>query len=103
MNHTRFNRLTDENLSSLSGSGFPPVKEEGATHLFLPINDNPDVNQMSGGTHWSLLVVSILDQLALHYDSSYPCNHEEAKTATSKLSKMLDIPLRLMDLDDTPQ
>jgi hypothetical protein len=43
----------------------PPLKS--ARFIFLPINDNPDVEAIAGGWHWSLLVVSMLDRKAFNY------------------------------------
>ncbi|KAL8663657.1 MAG: hypothetical protein Q9202_003727 [Teloschistes flavicans] len=73
------------------------------THIFLPINDccNPSVAE--GGSHWSLLVVSIIDGLAFHYDSLHPSNKDEAVTTTKKLGTLLDKELQFLDLADTPQ
>ncbi|KAL9634148.1 MAG: hypothetical protein Q9164_004265 [Protoblastenia rupestris] len=73
------------------------------THIFLPINDCKNVNQAEGGSHWSLLLVSVLDAVAFHYDSLQPANHTEAEHATAKLSQLLKRPLRFVDLTDSPR
>ncbi|KAL8944524.1 MAG: hypothetical protein Q9216_000434 [Gyalolechia sp. 2 TL-2023] len=57
----------------------------------------------AGGSHWSLLVVSVVDAVAFHYDSLHPANREEATTTTKKLSKLLNKNLRFHDLPDSPQ
>ncbi|KFZ06792.1 hypothetical protein V501_07077 [Pseudogymnoascus sp. VKM F-4519 (FW-2642)] len=73
------------------------------THIFLPINDARNVSVAEGGSHWSLLLVSIIDGVAFHYDSMSPSNYNEAANATHKLSTLIGKPLRFMNLDDSPQ
>ncbi|OJD23594.1 hypothetical protein ACJ73_05046 [Blastomyces percursus] len=72
------------------------------SHIFLPINDCRNVNEAEGGTHWSLLLVSVVDGVAFHYDSLPPGNCEEALQATQKLSNLLNKQLRFINLDDSP-
>lgn len=74
-----------------------------ATHVFLPINDCRNVTEAEGGTHWSLLVVSIVDHVAFHYDSLPPGNRMEAGTITMKLGVLLNCPIRFVHLEDAPQ
>jgi len=73
------------------------------THIFLPINDARNVSVAEGGSHWSLLLVSVIDGVAFHYDSMTPSNYNEARLATDKISQLLGRPLRFMNLEDTPQ
>ncbi|TQV90396.1 cmp-sialic acid transporter [Cordyceps javanica] len=73
------------------------------THIFLPINDNRNVADAEGGSHWSLLLVSVHDGLAFHYDSLGSANFDEGKLATRKLSQLLRRELRFINLDDSPQ
>ncbi|KAK7403171.1 hypothetical protein AK830_g1237 [Neonectria ditissima] len=73
------------------------------THIFLPINDNRNVGVAEGGSHWSLLLVSVLDGVAFHYDSLGGSNYAEAKLATRKLSQIVQRPLRFINLEDCPQ
>lgn len=73
------------------------------SHIFLPVNDCRDVNEAEGGTHWSLLLVSMVDGIAFHYDSLPPGNQTEAFTLQGKLSLLLDRPLRFMQLTDSPE
>ncbi|RKU40045.1 hypothetical protein DL546_000893 [Coniochaeta pulveracea] len=82
-------------------SALPSFK--GVTHIFLPINDNRDVQQAEGGSHWSLLLISTLDGVAFHYDSMRGSNYNEGKIASNRMSKILGIPLRYQQLDDCPQ
>lgn len=73
------------------------------THAFLPINDNRNVGMAEGGSHWSLLLVSVLDGVAFHYDSLGGANYAEANLATRKLSEIVHRPLRFVNLEDCPQ
>lgn len=73
------------------------------THIFLPINDNTDVEHAEGGSHWSLLLVSIIDGVSFHYDSLSPSNHHEARHVSAKLEQLLQRPLRFIHMEDAPQ
>ncbi|KAF7906810.1 hypothetical protein EAF00_001088 [Botryotinia globosa] len=73
------------------------------THIFLPVNDNRNVSQAEGGSHWTLLLVSVIDGVAFHYDSLSPSNYEEANTTTYKLGQLLGRQLKFLNLQDTPQ
>ena len=73
------------------------------THIFLPINDCRNVEVAEGGSHWSLLLVSVIDAVAFHYDSMNPMNEQEAALATQKIGQLLGKPLRFHNLDDSPQ
>lgn len=74
-----------------------------AQFLFLPINDNPDVSAVEGGTHWSLMVISIVDHKALYYDSMYNGLVTSAATQMRKqMSRLLRVDLDLISVI-TPQ
>ncbi|KAL8700579.1 MAG: hypothetical protein Q9201_005373 [Fulgogasparrea decipioides] len=73
------------------------------THIFLPINDCINPSMAEGGSHWSLLVVSVVDGVAFHYDSLNPANKDRAITTSKKLSILLGKELQFMDLQDSPQ
>ena len=75
------------------------------SHVFLPINNNTDVEEAEGGSHWSLLLVSLKDNVAFHYDSMFPTNEENAKLATQKLKKYLrrEDDIRFVDIEGAPQ
>jgi sentrin-specific protease 8 len=73
------------------------------THIFLPINDCRTVDIAEGGSHWSLLLVSIIDGVAFHYDSLSPSNIDEAKLASFKFQQLLGKPLQFVNLNDSPQ
>lgn len=74
-----------------------------STHIFLPINDSSSPNLPEGGSHWSLLLVSLIDNVAFHYDSLFPANANPAATACHKFSQLLQRPLQFINLQDTPQ
>ncbi|PSN65603.1 cysteine proteinase [Corynespora cassiicola Philippines] len=78
-------------------------KFDTVTHIFLPINDNSDVTHAEGGSHWSLLLVSIIDGVAFHYDSLSPSNDREARNTSQKLEILLGKRLRFCHMDDAPQ
>ena len=73
------------------------------SHIFLPINDCRNVEVAEGGSHWSLLVVSLADQYAFHYDSLNPANRNEAQLVSNKISQLLGKPIRFINLEDSPQ
>lgn len=73
------------------------------THIFLPINDCRNVEQAEGGSHWSLLLVSVVDGVSFHYDSLSAANFHDAQHASNKISQLLCRPLRFINLDDSPQ
>ena len=75
----------------------------GVTHIFLPITDCTDPNAVEGGSHWSLLLVSVVDGVAFHYDSLSQMNEKDAWTILNKISKLLNVQLKFIQLGDTPQ
>ncbi|KAK6077691.1 Ulp1 protease family protein [Seiridium cupressi] len=75
----------------------------GVTHIFLPINDNRNVSQAEGGSHWSLLLVSIIDGVAFHYDSLEGANNDEALLCLRRLEPVLRKKLRFHHLSECPQ
>ncbi|KAL9057597.1 MAG: hypothetical protein Q9162_002212 [Coniocarpon cinnabarinum] len=75
----------------------------GITHIFLPINDCTSADLPEGGSHWSLLLVSVLDNIAFHYDSLYPANKHAAEHCFNHFQKLLNKPMRFVNLKDSPQ
>ena len=73
------------------------------THIFLPINDCRSVDVAEGGSHWSLLLVSLIDGVSFHYDSLTPSNYQEGKLVSNLISRLIGKPLRFINLDDSPQ
>ena len=75
----------------------------GTTHVFLPINDCADVTAAEGGSHWSLLLVSVIDGVAFHYDSMSASNDREARSTAGKMERLLGRELRYIPMHDSPQ
>lgn len=73
------------------------------THVFLPISDSRDRWNADSGSHWSLLLVSVIDRVAFHYDSLGGSNFSAAKRGVERLSFVLGVSLRFHQLEDTPQ
>ncbi|KAL2193740.1 hypothetical protein P885DRAFT_71942 [Corynascus similis CBS 632.67] len=73
------------------------------THIFLPISDSRDRWNADSGSHWSLLLVSVIDRVAFHYDSLGGSNFSAARRGAERLGIVLGIPLRFHQLEDTPQ
>ncbi|KAF1987790.1 cysteine proteinase [Aulographum hederae CBS 113979] len=73
------------------------------THIFLPVNDNNNVAQAEGGSHWSLLLVSSLDGCAFHYDSMSDDNVRYASNVANKLGVLLGKQLKFLSMRDSPQ
>ncbi|KAL2017743.1 hypothetical protein VTK56DRAFT_1713 [Thermocarpiscus australiensis] len=83
------------------GSALPNFHK--VTHIFLPVNDNRDRMRADGGSHWSLLLVSVIDRVAFHYDSLGGANYYEAQRCADRLGRVLGIPLQFHQLSDCPQ
>lgn len=67
------------------------------------MTDNSDPERAEGGTHWSLLLVSIIDGVSFHYDSLPPGNAREAQFCTHQLATLLNKQLRFINLTDSPE
>lgn len=72
------------------------------THIFLPVNDNHNPALAEDGSHWSLLLVSVVDGVSFHYDSMQNANEHEAKIVNRKLSALLGRDVRFVNMNDTP-
>ncbi|CAK7231364.1 hypothetical protein SCUCBS95973_007885 [Sporothrix curviconia] len=73
------------------------------THIFMPISDAKDLSRSESGSHWSLLLVSVIDGVAFHYDSMGTSNLREARNVTARMAVLLGRHLRFRHIDDTPQ
>jgi len=73
------------------------------THIFLPVNNAKNVEIPEAGSHWSLLVVSIIDGVSFHYDSLGGDNHGDAHVVSRQLSQLLGKPLRFAQMHHVPQ
>jgi sentrin-specific protease 8 len=75
------------------------------THIFLPINDTRNASVSKSGSHWSLLVVSVIDRVAFHYDS-HPLsnfNRNESRQALDKICTLLRRSMKWINMDDSLQ
>lgn len=72
------------------------------THIFLPINDSNKPEIAESGSHWSLLLISVIDGVAYHYDSLRQGNETKAGFATGQMSVLLGKRLRFTPLEDSP-
>ncbi|CCH41875.1 Sentrin-specific protease 2 [Wickerhamomyces ciferrii] len=79
----------------------PPL--ENSKFIFLPVNDNDDVETASAGSHWSLIVISLLDQTAFIYDTMERANETEAIQVIKKLMEYLGYQLKIKIIENTPQ
>jgi sentrin-specific protease 8 len=83
------------------GSALPNFQR--VTHIFLPVNDSRDRDRADGGSHWSLLLVSVIDGVAFHYDSLGGANFVEAQKGADRLGRVLGMPLKFHQMEDSPQ
>lgn len=67
-----------------------PLDAKSKDFIFFALNDN-EQTEHSGGTHWSLLVLSQPEQLMFHYDSSRGANQDQAVYLSKKLLKYLGL------------
>lgn len=81
------------------------------THVFVMVNDEhsqsgdtlgPSLDQYRG-SHWSLLLVSLVDGLAFHYDSLNSSNDATARKIAARMGVFTEKPLNYVDIKDTPQ
>ncbi|GMF00207.1 unnamed protein product [[Candida] boidinii] len=89
---------TDPNL--LKGV-LPPI--EKSKFIFLPVNDNEDLGVGEGGSHWSLLLISLVDNTAIIYDSMLLANETETLRLIKNLEVYLGVKLKVINDDQTPQ
>lgn len=78
----------------------------GVTHMFVPVNDSDQSSSGRGtleGSHWSLVLVSMVDGVAFYYDSIGRTNYDEAARIIRNLAAVLGMQLRFIPLNDTPQ
>lgn len=79
------------NTSEELKQSLAPLKLPQKQYVFMPINNNSDVNS-TGGTHWALLVYSRKENKFMYYDSAGTLNLSEAKLAKQKITAVLDVP-----------
>jgi Ulp1 family protease len=79
LSHTSISAI--ETLQSL---GYTPFT---TTLIIFPVNNNKDVSQAGGGSHWSLLVYNTLDNTFYHYDSCSNMNESAALELATSLQQ----------------
>ncbi|KAI0463196.1 hypothetical protein LJB42_003216 [Komagataella kurtzmanii] len=79
----------------------PPLDKSG--FIFLPLNDNDDLEMAEGGSHWCLLVVAVHDNKCFLYDSLENANLTESVALVSKLSTLLNRRIQLVENTHCPQ
>ncbi len=66
-----------------------PLKLKQCDVIFMAVNDNPNVTQAEGGTHWSLLIWVRQECTFVHLDSYGGVNNEPARDTAKKLHAVL--------------
>lgn len=89
-----------ENVEELRGV-IPAIDK--SSFVFLPLNDNEDLEAAEGGSHWNLVIASLLDRKAYVYDTMEGANEREAKNLVKKLESFLDMPFQIVENLHTPQ
>ncbi|KAK9452057.1 uncharacterized protein V1518DRAFT_410257 [Limtongia smithiae] len=62
-----------------------------AKYIFLPINNNKDVDFAEGGSHWSLLVIDMPHRAGYYYDTLDDCNIHNGERVAHKLAELVGI------------
>jgi len=70
--------------------------------IFMPINNNPDI-ETAGGSHWSLLVYKRERNLFAYYDSASSSNMKAVQRAAQKIWPILSEQEPLFQLQNCPQ
>lgn len=76
---------------------------EQAHYVFLPINDNDDVDLAEGGSHWSLLIVDLQKKEGFYYDTLDDTNVAPAEVVAKKLAILDNCPQFTLYSLPTPQ
>lgn len=92
---------SDSEALAVIGEALPDFSQ--STHIFLPINNATNPEGGDDGTHWSLLLVSVIDGVAFHYDSMGTHNEKWGHDVSQKVAHLLKRPLRFTQMVDTPQ
>lgn len=70
----------------------PLVQNEHREFIFFALNDN-DVIESSGGSHWSLLVLSLPEMMLFHFDSTAGSNYNQSRELGHKVARYFSFPL----------
>ncbi|KAL9645616.1 hypothetical protein ABK040_000678 [Willaertia magna] len=63
-----------------------PLNVKEKKLIFIPINDNTDINAVSGGSHWSLVVFDRDTKVFYYFDSGSNMNKKAALNTVKKMS-----------------
>ncbi|XP_065158467.1 sentrin-specific protease 8 [Atheta coriaria] len=72
------------------GAFLNPLDAESKDFIFFALNNN-EQTEVSGGSHWSLLVYSFPERKCFHFDSSRGANQKQAVEMSSKVLKFLKV------------
>jgi len=64
---------------------FEPLNIKSRDYIFLPINNNENITS-TGGSHWSLLLYSVKENIYSYYDSFNTMNLKHASIISQKFS-----------------
>ncbi|KAJ4301140.1 hypothetical protein N0V90_003230 [Kalmusia sp. IMI 367209] len=88
-------------LDSVARANLPDFTN--ITHVFIPVNDHQDTGT-EGGSHWSLVLVSLIDGVCFHYDSGRGSpNTMSAQRTVHRLGQTLEKTLRFINMNDYPK
>ncbi|KAF2893612.1 hypothetical protein ILUMI_12561 [Ignelater luminosus] len=68
-----------------------PLIAQPRRFIFFALNDN-EQTEVSGGSHWSLLVFSYPEKMIFHFDSSKGTNQDQAVDFGEKLLRYFGLP-----------
>ncbi|KAL6979282.1 Ulp1 peptidase [Sarracenia purpurea var. burkii] len=69
----------------------PPLNLSGKKLVIFPINDNNDVTEAEGGSHWSLLAFERNANIFVHHDSYGGFNAEHAKRLFKAIARYMGV------------
>ncbi|GMG19743.1 unnamed protein product [Ambrosiozyma monospora] len=79
----------------------PPIKD--SSFVFLPVNDNDDLETPEGGSHWSLILCCPKDRKCFIYDSMYLANDQESHALVRQLEIFYGFQFEVITDKYTPQ
>ncbi|QPG73347.1 hypothetical protein FOA43_000657 [Brettanomyces nanus] len=76
---------------------------DGASFIFMPVNDSIDFDLGEGGSHWSLVLFSLKDRKAFVYDSMFRANETESLQLIKNTETLLDTSFEVIFDEYSPQ
>jgi hypothetical protein len=77
-----------------------PLNFSNKSLVFFALNNNPDVSQAAGGSHWSLCLYTRSDNTLRHYDSCKGMNSHVANALCAALAPSAPPKLKLIEADE---